>query len=120
MNPTIVLLGLCLLAVPEFGQTADISKRLTVPGVVGVFQRAWDPLLPTDRGFIYSVGYYLDGDQKTTPIVVWIPDSGDRTPLEIKSLASINIVAEQIAASRAPSFVLRTTIESVRDRKSVV
>ena len=114
MNPTILIIGCCLFIIPVFGQALDTFKRFSAPGISGVYRTPWDPFLPTDKGNIFSVGFYLSGNEPSTPIVMWIPHSGDRTPIEIKSLAGINIVAREIAESHPEARVMWATIESAR------
>jgi hypothetical protein len=84
------------------------------PGVMGAFYAPWSPLGPTDKGRIFSIGFYLSEKNESSPQIMWIPKSGGETPIEVKSLASINAVARQITADQPPELARRATIEIAR------
>lgn len=86
-------------------------EHFNAPGVTGAFHAPWDPLGPTDKGYVFSIGFYLADKDESSPVIIWIPKSGNQTPMEVKSLAGINAVARQLTAGQPSELARKTTIE---------
>lgn len=114
MKKWIFFLSSCLLTVSATAQNMEKFKHFNAPGITGAFHTPWDPLGPTDKGYIFSIGFYLSGKDESSPVIMWIPKSGNQTPTEVKSIASINAVARQITAGQPPELATKTTIEIAR------
>lgn len=111
MKKWICLLSSYVLAISATAQNIEKFRHFNAPGIEGAFHSPWDPLGPTDKGYIFSIGFYLCGKAESSPIIVWIPKSGDQTPTEVKSIASINAVARQITADQPAELATKTSIE---------
>lgn len=86
-------------------------EHFNAPGITGAFHAPWDPLGPTDKGYVFSIGFFLADKEESSPVIMWIPKSGNQTPMEVKSLAGINAVARQITIGQPSELVRKTTIE---------
>ncbi|OIQ85107.1 hypothetical protein GALL_330510 [mine drainage metagenome] len=113
MKTWTLLLCSCVLTHSIFAQNANNFEHFTAPGVTGAFYAPWDPLGPTDKGYVFSIGFFLAGKDETTPLIMWIPKSGNRSPIEVKSLAAINAIARQITAGQSPEAARNITIQIV-------
>lgn len=111
MKTRTLFLCSCALTHSMLAQNVPDFKHFTAPGVTGAFYAPWSPLGPTDKGYVFSIGFYLTGKEETSPLTLWIPKSGNRTPIEVKSLATINAIARQITAGQSPEAARNTTIE---------
>jgi hypothetical protein len=114
MKNWIFIFCFVLTAASIVAQNPRGFESFRAPGVSGAFCNMQSPLGPTDKGLGFSIGFYLSGDDESSPVVMWIPNSGGQNPKEVRSLGDINAVARQITAGEAPESVTKITIEVAR------
>jgi hypothetical protein len=113
MNKWIYVLPTCVLASSAIAQGAQGFEHFNAPGITGAFHAPWDPL-GTDKGYLFSIGFFMSDKSESSPVVMWIPKSGNHSPMEVKSPASINAVARQITKGQPPNVSRQSTIEIAR------
>lgn len=100
----------CALTHSIFAQNVPDFKHFTAPGVTGAFYTPWYTLGSTDKGYVFSIGFFLADKGETTPLIMWMPRSGNRSPIEVRSLAAINATVRQLAAGQSPALTTESKI----------
>lgn len=76
------------------------------PEVVGAYSFPMTPLGPTENGVIYSIGFSLKDGTDMSPTMLWVGRTYPH-PLEVNSIAAINVVVDQVARGWSTSEAIR-------------
>jgi len=85
----ITLLLVCLSGL--YGKEISGFEHFKAPGITGGYLDTWSPFGMTDKGFDFSVGFYLEGGSESRPSNFWI-DKKTKIQIEIDSISAINSV----------------------------
>ena len=96
-----VLIGALLVTFPQAAILAGMRtfENFKSQEITGAFNSPWSPTGVTDKGLIFSVGFYLKDGSETRPTVLWIGKNQSKV-IEVRSLGSINSVMAQLVSAQ--------------------
>ena len=94
-----VLAGVFIATFLQASPLADMRTfgKFNAPEITGAFNSRWSPTGVTDKGRIFSVGFYLKDGSETRPTVLWIGKNESKV-IEVRSIGSVNMVLSQLVS----------------------
>lgn len=89
----ILALLFCICITNNYADMRDF-QRFSAPSVTGAYRDDWAPLGPTEKGHLFSIGFYLMNGSETSPSILWLK-KGETIPIEVDSLSLINLVSNE-------------------------